>query len=197
MVWSIPTTALWPLWRLELAVQLCSALLHYQGAVSLVTVVGGSIPMEVKSLTMWTYHTTEREHNILEQYFSIALRVPQQGSSAVTYLVTIMYYRASMWGYTLAPLVSEGHGAHSKTTSETIAHAKSCFRYASSQIRWSQYTRRYPVPANFWGWCFYPCIRSHLHLHWWSCHHCLLAEGWCGSFWGNNWADRFCHYHLH
>ena len=92
-----------------MAVKLCSALLHYQTAVSLVLKVqmGGSFPMEVKSQPIReSYHTTELEYKILEHYFSIAtLRVPQQGSSAVTYLL-LMVQRASMWEYTLAPLVS-------------------------------------------------------------------------------------------
>jgi len=70
--------------------------------------------MEVKSQTIHTYHTEELEDGILVQLFSAAtLRVPQQVYSAVTYLMTVVYYRASMWGYTQAPLVSEGHGTHS------------------------------------------------------------------------------------
>jgi len=59
---------------------------------------------------MRAYRTTELEQEILEQYFSIAtLRVTQQGSSAVTYMMSVMNYRASMWGYTLVPLVSTVH----------------------------------------------------------------------------------------
>jgi len=70
--------------------------------------MGGSFPMEVKSKTMQTYHTTELEHEILEQCFFIAtLRVPQQGSSAVTYLLPVLVtHRACMWGYILVLLVS-------------------------------------------------------------------------------------------
>ena len=58
---------------------------------------------------------------LLEQYISTAtLRVLQQETSAVTYLVPMEQYRAHMWGYTLAPLVSEGDCAHSvyKTAAE-------------------------------------------------------------------------------
>ena len=110
MVWDIPTTALCTSQRLELVVQLCSALLHYEGAVSLVTVVGGSFPMELKWWEMAAYHTTELEYEILEHYISIAtLWLPQQGSSAVMYLLLVVHlviHRASMWGYTQAPLVS-------------------------------------------------------------------------------------------
>jgi len=55
---------------------------------------------------MGAYLTTELEHKILEHYSSIAtLRVPQQGSSAVTYLLLVVH-RASMLGYTLIPQVS-------------------------------------------------------------------------------------------
>ena len=113
MVWDIPTTALCTSQRLELVVQLCSALLHYKGAVSLVTVVGGSFPMELKWWEMAAYHTTELEYEILEHYISIAtLWLPQQGSSAVMYLLLVVHlviHRASMWGYTLAQLVSPVH----------------------------------------------------------------------------------------
>ena len=115
MVWAISTTALWPSQRLVLVVQLCYALLHYYCAVSLVK-VGGSFPMEVKSRTIQAYHTSELEQQLLlEHYFSIAtLKAPQQGSSAVTYLLLVIFiflviHRASMWGYTLAPLVSPVH----------------------------------------------------------------------------------------
>jgi len=92
IVWAIPTTALWRSQRLELITQLCSALLHYQTAVTLFLEVqmGGSFPMEVKLWDKWA-NTTELEHKILEHYFFIAtLRVPQQASSAVTYLMPVM-----------------------------------------------------------------------------------------------------------
>jgi len=72
--------------------------------------MGGSFPMEVKSQTMRAYHTTELEHKVLEHCFFIAtLMAPQQESSAVTYLLPDMSNRASVWGYTLTPLVSPVH----------------------------------------------------------------------------------------
>ena len=63
----------------------------------------------------WTasilYHTTEvgLMHIILllEQFFStVTLRVTQQESSAVRYLMSLEFFRASMWGYILIPQVS-------------------------------------------------------------------------------------------
>ena len=44
---------------------------------------------------------------VVGQYVStVTLRVPQQESSAVTYLMPVETYRASMWGYTLPSQVS-------------------------------------------------------------------------------------------
>jgi len=82
--------------------------------------LSGTFPMEVQSQILLragsqqeSYHTTVLDL-LLEQYISTAtLRVLQQETSAVTYLVPMELYRASMWGYTLAPLVSEGDCAHS------------------------------------------------------------------------------------
>jgi len=63
--------------------------------------------MEVKSQTIRAYHSKELEEPALEECFLTAtLRVPQQESFIVTYLMPVMFYRASMWGYTLVPLVS-------------------------------------------------------------------------------------------
>ena len=61
MVRVFPTMVLWPSWRLELIVKLCTALLRYQTAVSLVTVASGSFPMEMKFHLIWPYPTTELE----------------------------------------------------------------------------------------------------------------------------------------
>ena len=111
----MPTTALWPGQTLELVVQLCSAQLPTMAAVHLETLtLSGTSPMEVKSRIMVIFHTTELGVLILGQCCSTAtLRVPQQGSSAVTYLMPVEYYRASMLGYMTATLVSVGDGAHS------------------------------------------------------------------------------------
>ena len=83
-----------------------------------------------------------------------------------------------MWGYTLVPLVSEDVDAHygtSQSDHEVVlstfdatvkqiptryklhgfvcdiyrASSQVVLRYASSQTRWSQNTRGYPVPADF------------------------------------------------
>ena len=116
IVWHMPTTALWPGQTLELIVQLCSAQLPYLAAVLALDTLEltGTFPMEVRSRMMVVFHTTELGVFILGQCCSTAtLRVPQQGSSAVTYLMPVEYYRASMLGYMTATLVSVGDGAHS------------------------------------------------------------------------------------
>ena len=40
------------------------------------------------------------------------------------------------------------------------------------------------VPANIRAECHYSSIHSHLHLHWWSCHCCLLDSKQSYSHWG-------------
>ena len=74
----------------------------------------GTFLMEVGSKIPILYHTTEvglmDTRLLLEQYFStVTLRVPQQESSAVRYLMIIEFFRASMWGYILPPQVSPVH----------------------------------------------------------------------------------------
>jgi len=72
--------------------QLCSALLPIPPAVlALKTLkLSGTFPMEQESQTMHPYHTKELEDVFLEQSFSAAtLRVPQQDSSTVTYLMPV------------------------------------------------------------------------------------------------------------
>ena len=73
--------------------QLWFAALPSDNAVFLGLEMGGFIPTVVKFWTGRTYHTVELEQEvqiqILERYFSIALRVPQQGSSSVSYLITV------------------------------------------------------------------------------------------------------------
>ena len=57
-----------------MVVQLCSALLHYQVAVTLDTQkLSGTFPMEVKSQTIQAYHTKELEDRILEEWISTAI----------------------------------------------------------------------------------------------------------------------------
>ena len=87
---------------------LCSAQLPTHSAVHLQTLkLSGTFPMEVKSRIMVVFHTTELGVLILGQCCSTAtLRVPQQGSSAVTYLMPVQTYRACLWGYMTATLVS-------------------------------------------------------------------------------------------
>ena len=116
MVPPTPTTALWPWQILGLALQLWPAQLSIHPAVvALETLIlSGTFPMEVKSWTVPTYPTTRLEatHSLEKELFlhqccsTATLRVPQRESSTVTYLMPVVYYRASMWAYTLAPLVS-------------------------------------------------------------------------------------------
>ena len=66
--------------------------------------------MEVKSRIMVVFHTTELVVLILGQGGSTAtLRVPQQGSSSVTYLTAVEYYGECLWGYMTVALVSPVH----------------------------------------------------------------------------------------
>ena len=75
----------------------------------------GTFLMEVLSNVLRLYHTTELELfllilDLVEQYVSIVtLGLPQQESSAVTYLMPVETYRASLWGYILTPQVSPVH----------------------------------------------------------------------------------------
>ena len=72
--------------------------------------------MEVRWTALILYHTTEVGLmvegflfvvHLVEQYFStVILRVPQQESSAVRYVMSVERFRASMWGYILPPQVS-------------------------------------------------------------------------------------------
>ena len=58
----------------------------------------------VAGFCLESYHTTVLDL-LLEQYVSTAtLRVPQQGNSAVTYLMPMEPYSQHTWGY--LPLVS-------------------------------------------------------------------------------------------
>ena len=61
------------------------------------------------------------------------------------------------------------------------------------------------VPADIRAECYYSNIHSHLYLHWWSCHYCLLDSEQQCSDWGQSSqhhfssTDRFrkCHLHSH
>ena len=69
--------------------------------------LGGTFLMEVGSNVLRLYHTTELGLFLMEQYVStVTLGLPQQESSAVTYLMAVETYRVSMWGYILPPPVS-------------------------------------------------------------------------------------------
>ena len=64
-------------------------------------------------------------------------------------------------------------------------------------------------PGQFVRWnclpveqCCHSCLHPHLHLHWWSCHHCLLEERWHNAqWWQQPWhhvsSDRSSDSHLH
>ena len=115
-VCTIPTTVLWPSRILELVVLLCSVQLPTDPAVFLYhhQELIGTFLMEVVSQILTLYHTTEPglilRFLLLEQYFStVTLELPQQESSAVTYLMPLELFRASMWGYILPPQVSPVH----------------------------------------------------------------------------------------
>ena len=75
----------------------------------------GTFLMEVGSTALIFYHTKEVELMLfgllLEQYFStVTLRLPQQESSAVRYVMPEELFRVSMWGYILPPQVSPDYG---------------------------------------------------------------------------------------
>ena len=114
---SIPTTVLWPSRISELVVLLCSAQLPTTAAVILDhdQELIGTFLMKVRLSALILYHTTELGlMDIcllnLEQYFSIVtLGQPQQESSAVTYLMPVEFFRASMWEYIQPPQVSLVH----------------------------------------------------------------------------------------
>ena len=114
---SIQTTVLWPSLILELVVLLCAVQLPTYPAVFLLQhqEIIGTFLMEVGSKIPILYHTTEvglmETHLLnLEQYFStVTLRVPQQESSAVRYVMPLEFFRASMWGYILPPQVNPVH----------------------------------------------------------------------------------------
>ena len=114
---SIPTTVLWPSRILELVVLLCTVQLPtYLHSVFLLQhqELIGTFLMEVGLKIPTPYHTTELRLMhitlLLEQYFSsVTLRVPQQESSTVRYVMPIKLFRASMWGNILPPQVSLVH----------------------------------------------------------------------------------------
>ena len=100
---SIPTTVLWTSRILGLVVLLCSAQLLTQAVVHLqILKLSGTFPMDLRSYQILTWHSPELGLLLLEQYVStVTLRLPQQESSAVTYLMPVETYRVSMWGYIL------------------------------------------------------------------------------------------------
>ena len=79
----------------------------------------GTFLMEVGSVILILYHTTEvglmvkgflLVVHLAEQYFStVTLRVPQQESSAVRYVMPLELFRDSMWEYMMPPQVSPVH----------------------------------------------------------------------------------------
>ena len=74
----------------------------------------GTFLTEVGLKLLIFYHTTEEglmdDGLLLEEYIStVTLRVPQQESFAVRYLMPLDLSRASMWGYILPPQVSPVH----------------------------------------------------------------------------------------
>ena len=76
--------------------------------------LSGTFLMEVQSNVLRLYHTTEPglivTSPLLGQYVStVTLRLPLQESSAVTYLMPVETFRASMWGYIMPPQVSPVH----------------------------------------------------------------------------------------
>ena len=110
-MWAIPTTVLWTSRMLELVVLLCSVQLPSQAAVHPHTKRhSGTCPMELSSQMLVLNHTTELGLDLQEQYVStVTPGLPQQESSAVTYLMTVETYRASMWGYILPLQVNPIH----------------------------------------------------------------------------------------
>ena len=72
--------------------------------------------MEVRLTALTLYHTTEVGlmvkgfllvvHLVGQFSSTVTLRVPQQESSAVGYMMPVELFRASMWGYILPPQVS-------------------------------------------------------------------------------------------
>ena len=104
---SIPTTVLWPSRILELMVLLWSVQLLTQAVVHLqILQLSGTFPMELRSKAL-AWHSPELGLFLLEQYVStVTLGLPQQESSAVTYLMAVETYRASMSGYILPLQVS-------------------------------------------------------------------------------------------
>ena len=114
-MWPIPTTVLWPSRILELVVLLWSVPLPTYPAVHLQTKKrSGTFPMEVRSKTLVSHHlawhSPELGLNRQQQYVStVTLGLPQQESSAVTYLMPVETCRASMWGYILPPQVGPVH----------------------------------------------------------------------------------------
>ena len=112
-MWVIPTTVLWTSRILGLVVLLCSVQLPTHPAVHLQTKRhSGTCPTELSFLVIILYHTTELGLDLQEQYCStVTLRLPQQESSAVTYLMTVETYRVSMWGYIL-PIATQVNPVH-------------------------------------------------------------------------------------
>ena len=70
-----------------------------------------------------------------------------------------------------------------------------------SSNRAGYYSKWHRLPVghrpNHWPSCVYP----HLHLHRWSCHHCLLEERWHNTQWWQHllyhfWSDQRNNSHL-
>ena len=91
---------------------LCAVQLPGKPAVYPVMDLSGTLLMEVLFNAL-VLHTTEPGLLVLvvvQQYFStVTLGLPQQESSAVTYLMPVETFRASMWGYILTQQVSPVH----------------------------------------------------------------------------------------